>query len=140
MKEVQGETFRAMIRREHLSARSGSGDRAVALRRLVSTFHAVYQAVGYAHARGVVHRDLKPTNVMVGAHGEVLVVDWGIAKVLSAADPVEAFAEPVQTGRASGQETVVGAVLGTPAFMAPEQARGEGVDARSDVYALGAVL
>jgi formylglycine-generating enzyme required for sulfatase activity len=138
MKEVQGETLRSVIRREHRSAAEGVGDGPASLRRVVTRVHAVCAAVGYAHARGVVHRDLKPTNVMVGSHGEVLVVDWGIAKVLSGVD--DPSAEPVRTGRRSGQETVAGAVLGTPAFMSPEQARGEGVDARSDVYALGAVL
>jgi formylglycine-generating enzyme required for sulfatase activity len=140
MKEVQGETVRVVIRRAHEAARSSSADRAVSLRRLVSTVHAACLAVGYAHERGVVHRDLKPTNVMVGAHGEVLVVDWGIAKVLSEGEGPASGPEPVRTGRRPGDETRAGAVMGTPAFMAPEQARGEGVDARSDVYALGAVL
>jgi formylglycine-generating enzyme required for sulfatase activity/tRNA A-37 threonylcarbamoyl transferase component Bud32 len=140
MTEVQGDTFWSVIRREHRSASAGTGDRPVALRRLVATFHAVCQAVGYAHERGVVHRDLKPANVMVGAHGEVLVVDWGLAKVVTPSGRPDAVAEPVHTGRPTGEETGSGAVMGTPAFMSPEQARGEGVDARSDVYALGAML
>jgi len=140
MKEVQGETFRSVIRREHAASRSGAVDRSASLRRLVSTFDTVCQAVGYAHARGVVHRDLKPTNVMVGKHGEVLALDWGIAKVLGVEGAVAPASKPLRTGRRSGQETAVGPVLGTPAFLSPEQARGEQIDARSDVYGLGAVL
>jgi len=90
------------------------------------TFERVCDAVAFAHAQGVVHRDLKPENVMVGPFGEVLVLDWGVAKIL--ADPA----------RNDGD----GAVLGTPGYMSPEQARGETgrIDERADVYALGAVL
>jgi len=94
-------------------------------------FLRVAEAVAFAHARGVLHRDLKPENVMVGAFGEVLVLDWGLAKVLAdAGDPV-----PV---RRTGES----AVLGTPGFMSPEQRGGESatVDARADVYSLGAML
>jgi serine/threonine protein kinase len=94
-------------------------------------FLRVAEAVAFAHARGVLHRDLKPENVMVGAFGEVLVLDWGLAKVLAdTGDLVPA--------RRTGES----AVLGTPGFMSPEQ-RGGGsatVDARTDVYSLGAML
>jgi serine/threonine protein kinase len=76
--------------------------------------------ISFAHAHGVVHRDLKPSNIMVGAFGEVLVMDWGIARVLD--------------------DRNENAVIGTPGFMAPEQARGESADQRVDVYALGAIL
>jgi serine/threonine protein kinase len=106
------------------------------LRASLEVFVKICDAVAFAHARGVVHRDLKPDNVMVGEFGEVLVMDWGIAKSLRAASHVERAAPT--PGRRPG--TVAGAVLGTPAFMAPEQARGDAaaVDERSDVYALGA--
>jgi serine/threonine protein kinase len=97
-------------------------------------FDRVCEAAAYAHAHGVVHRDLKPSNVMLGEFGEVLVMDWGVAKVL---------AEPGEAGSVSapaGGGTRAGTLLGTPGYMAPEQARGGAVDARSDVHALGAIL
>ncbi|HEX6104357.1 MAG TPA: serine/threonine-protein kinase [Gemmatimonadales bacterium] len=108
-------------------------------------FLRVCEAVGFAHARGVVHRDLKPSNIMVGSFGEVLVLDWGIARVLRE-DPEEAREVPPQGSRAGEdrgeRDTAPGTVLGTPGFMAPEQAQGwlHLVDARTDVYALGAIL
>ena len=88
--------------------------------------------------RGVIHRDLKPANVLVGEFGETVVIDWGLAKDLGAAsDPKESLQLRL---RATAEETVSGSVIGTPAYMPPEQARGEAVDERADVYALGAML
>jgi serine/threonine-protein kinase len=114
--------------------------------RFVAIFEQVCQAVAYAHSRGVIHRDLKPANVMVGSFGEVQVMDWGLAKVLGAADPEER-ADPPQPppGRAvpySDSLTEAGTILGTPAYMPPEQATGDVglVDTRSDVFGLGAIL
>ncbi len=118
------------------------------LPRFLGIFEAVCQALAYAHSKGVIHRDLKPANVMVGAFGEVQVMDWGLAKVLGPGDrqgPVPPSAETlVHTGRSdstSDPEARTG-VVGTPAFMAPEQARGEVeyVDERADVFGLGAIL
>jgi serine/threonine protein kinase len=104
-------------------------------------FLRICEAVAFAHAHGVIHRDLKPENVMVGPFGEVLVVDWGVAKHREETPTSDGSATPA-AGRHSEHDTAHGTVLGTPAYMAPEQARGEidRVDARADVYALGAIL
>jgi WD40 repeat protein len=100
---------------------------------------AVADAIAYAHSQGIIHRDLKPANVVVGAFGETVVIDWGLAKDLHGGSDGEA--EPA-LDEISGEPvlTVVGAVLGTPCYMPPEQARGLPVDQRADVYALGALL
>ena len=105
---------------------------------LLPVVQAAADAVAYAHSERIIHRDLKPGNVMVGDYGETVVIDWGLAKDLSIDDREALDAGPYRA--VSGDRTAVGAVMGTPAYMAPEQARGEAVDERSDVYALGAML
>lgn len=125
MKRVRGETLT-----RHL-------ERTPDLDRRLGIFERICEAVAFAHEHGVMHRDLKPDNVMVGAFGEVLLVDWGVAKLLSGVD--SAMSSPYAIGAAGGR-TLSGTVLGTPGFMAPEQARGEPVDVRADVHALGAIL
>lgn len=111
---------------------------------LLAVFEAICQTVGYAHAHRVIHRDLKPLNVMVGGFGEVQVMDWGLAKVLSDAvvtsNDVAPKATEIRSVRA--METGVGNAVGTLAFMPPEQAAGENerIDQRSDVFGLGAIL
>ncbi len=113
---------------------------------LLTVFQKVCDAVAFAHAKGVIHRDLKPENVMLGSYGEVLVMDWGLAKQTAGPNrtekPVEA-PRPVQPRHPQRAfETMHGVVVGTPPFVSPEQARGEldAVDVRSDVYVLGAIL
>ena len=97
----------------------------------------VAQAMAYAHGEGVVHRDLKPSNVMVGGFGEVLVLDWGLARRIN---DVDLPAETLDLPEVSAGLTRVGAVLGTPAYMPPEQAAGLAVGPPADVFALGAML
>jgi len=107
-------------------------------------FQRICDAVAFAHARGILHRDLKPENIMVGSFGEVLVMDWGIAKILR--DPEGATpgagSEVGDAVTAAPVKTAHGTILGTPGYMAPEQARGEieTLDERADIYSLGAVL
>ena len=115
--------------------------------RFLTAFEQVCQAVAFAHDRRVVHRDLKPANVMVGAFGEVQVMDWGLAKVLgdgptAEADPTGGSTFPDFRAGTEADRTQAGGVLGTPAFMPPEQAAGavELIDRRADVFGLGALL
>jgi WD40 repeat protein len=106
---------------------------------LVPNLLAVADAVAYAHGMGILHRDLKPANILIGPFGETVVIDWGLAKDLRHAE--EALVNEVGLYDLAVQDlTVVGTVFGTPQYMPPEQARGEQVDERADVYALGAVL
>jgi tetratricopeptide (TPR) repeat protein len=148
MKLVQGRTLAQLLEQRPAPAHD--------LPRFLVIFQQVCQAVAYAHDRGVIHRDLKPGNVMVGAFAEVQVMDWGLAKVRPAGgeghghaqgEPetlVLAAADTVRTLRteASGLSSVDGLVLGTFAYMAPEQAQGrvEELDPRADVFGLGAIL
>ena len=111
---------------------------------------AAVDAIAYAHSRRVIHRDLKPANVLIGEYGETVVIDWGLAKDLDATDGMESGERVPRsasenkpkpsTTTSSSTLTIAGAVMGTPAYMAPEQARGETLDQRADVFALGAML
>jgi serine/threonine protein kinase len=143
MKLIKGSTLEDILKqRTDPSAERG---------RLLAIFEAVCQAVGYAHAHRVIHRDLKPANVMVGAFGEVQVMDWGLAKVLSEETPATADAQAAEQTRAwtevsptpdGAAQTQAGSLVGTPAFIAPEQAVGEieRVNERADVFGMGALL
>ena len=118
---------------ELMAQASGLGARLT----LLPAVLAAIDAVAHAHRRGVIHRDLKPANILVGELGETVVIDWGLAKVIGEDDeaPGTVIAQASDSLR-----TQIGSVFGTPGFMAPEQARGEELDPRGDVYALGATL
>ena len=134
MKRVRGKSLA-----EVLAERRDGEAKEWSLRKLLSAFSQLCAAVHYAHERGVVHRDIKPTNVMLGAYGEVYLLDWGVAKTPD--DPgIMRRTSDVEIDAKVGIVTGVGSVMGTLTTMAPEQAAGGEVDARSDVYALGAVL
>ena len=123
MPVIGGHTLGAAIEAVHAASTRGAWGltpEGMSLRRLVSAFHDACEAVAYAHSRGVVHRDLKPDNVMLGEFGETLVLDWGLAEHKDAEGS--------------------GGISGTPAYMAPEQAAGEAPSIASDVYGLGAML
>jgi eukaryotic-like serine/threonine-protein kinase len=113
------------------------------LRDRLRKFQAVCDAVAFAHAHGVIHRDLKPQNIMIGSFGEVLVLDWGVAKICSPqidADVRRSIS--VDLRESAADQTLAGTVIGTRDYMSPEQARGEidQLDERADIYSLGAVL
>jgi len=143
MKLIKGSTLETILMQRPDAAADRGG--------LLAAFEAVCQAVGYAHAHRVIHRDLKPANVMVGAFGEVQVMDWGLAKVLGqetsgaadteAAEQTRVWTEVSPTPE-GGSHTMAGSLVGTPAFIPPEQALGEvdKVNERSDVFGLGAIL
>ena len=124
-----------------LRAVGGGGGRDLELRKLLRRFLDVCNAIDYAHSRGVIHRDLKPANIILGKHGETLVVDWGLAKAVSRADPF-AGEQTIAPSSSGSSETLPGSALGTPAYMSPEQAGGDldRLGPRSDVYSLGATL
>ncbi len=144
MKLVSGRSFADV-----LAARDDLSDD---LHTHLTTFLQVCRCVAYAHANAVLHRDLKPKNIMVGDYGEVLVMDWGLAKHKAARDSndieIDIDIEDHEHQGSTADDatnldaTLVGSALGTPAYMAPEQARGDiaAVDARSDVFALGSIL
>jgi serine/threonine-protein kinase len=133
MKLVEGRTLGALLKERADPSRDWP--------RLLGVFEQVCQAMAYAHAQGVVHRDLKPANIMVGAFGEVQVMDWGFAKVLGGeGEPHDGPSAAPTDGETGASRS--GVMMGTPAYMPPEQARGEAdrIDPRADVFALGAIL
>jgi tetratricopeptide (TPR) repeat protein len=128
MKLVSGRPLRDLI------AERAMEDRIALLHHVI----AVADAIAYAHGRNIIHRDLKPANVIVGDFGETIVIDWGLAKDRSAVEDAAIGGGPFRT--TDEGLTSTGAVLGTPSYMAPEQGRGEPVDQRGDVFAIGAML
>ena len=148
MKLIEGTTLREVLQK----IREGDADTIARfpIDRLLTIFQKVCDGMSYAHSRRVVHRDLKPDNIMVGSFGEVLVLDWGLAKVVAEAgqaqteEPGDGIADtaPEVGSTGGGDETMAGQIKGTPNFMAPEQADGriQEIDTRTDIYALGAIL
>ncbi|MEE2836808.1 MAG: bifunctional serine/threonine-protein kinase/formylglycine-generating enzyme family protein [Myxococcota bacterium] len=147
MKEIKGREFAEAIKAVHQASKDGrwrASEDGWTFARLIEVFRQVCSAMAFVHSRGVIHRDLKPANVMIGRFDEVLIVDWGLAKVIGRPDDAVETFESVTTERSENKalQTRIGAVAGTPSYMSPEQAAGQidELDERSDIYALGAIL
>jgi tRNA A-37 threonylcarbamoyl transferase component Bud32 len=142
MRFIKGDNLQRAIERFHQADGAATGS--LELRQLLGRFLDVCQVIAYAHSRGVLHRDLKPGNIMLGQYGETLVVDWGLAKPLGRSEgEVDSDERPLTPASASGSaETLPGSAVGTPQYMSPEQAAGrfDQLGPASDVYSLGATL
>ena len=139
MKLVRGETLSQAIREHHEQKQAGNED-PLSERLLLNVFLNICDAIAYAHSRGVIHRDLKPDNIVLGEYGEAIVLDWGLARQVGSDDEDSTPIVVTEAGRTD--TTQAGQKLGTPAYMAPEQAAGrvEHMDERTDIYGLGAIL
>jgi serine/threonine protein kinase len=145
MRFIRGESFKQSIARFHAvdHPKRDPGERALALRQLLGQFVNVCNTVTYAHSRGVIHRDLKPDNILLGLYGETWVVDWGLAKLAGQPEGGGHEVEALQLESAcAGNATLPGAPLGTPQYMSPEQASGrpELLGTACDISGLGATL
>ena len=140
MKYIHGRRLREAVGKYHEERHSADWPNDLEFRRLLETFVRICNVVAYAHHKGVLHRDIKPDNVMLGPYGETLVVDWGLAKVIG--QPEEVLTSGVRLPGSGSTATQDGAVVGSPAYVSPEGAEGrpEAVDQTSDVYLLGATL
>lgn len=133
MKKIVGETLRDILERQ--IADDQQSQAVYNLDRLLGMLIQVCNALAYAHAHGVVHRDVKPENIQIGEFGEVMLLDWGVAKVWAMPE------DDTQTSMEHEELTAIGQRPGTPLYMSPEQVRGGGhIDARTDVYSIGCVL
>jgi eukaryotic-like serine/threonine-protein kinase len=143
MRFLRGQTLRDAIAEFHRRRAGKPADRLELQRQLLEPFVKVCQAIGYAHSRGVIHRDLKPENIVLGGHGEVIVLDWGLAKVIGQPDDESPVVQEPRISLSADAETMQTlGQAGTPAYMAPEQveARSDLINTRTDVYGLGAIL
>jgi tetratricopeptide (TPR) repeat protein/tRNA A-37 threonylcarbamoyl transferase component Bud32 len=143
MRFIRGLNLQVAIEDFHKD-KSHSAEKQLAFRQLLSRVVDVCQALEYAHSRGVIHRDIKPGNIMLGDYGETLLVDWGLAKTLKDGFQTDESTMPpvYTTERASSTHTQIGRVVGTPSFMSPEQAAGrlDSLSPTSDIYSVGATL
>jgi len=139
MKEIRGQALNDILK--GIAARDKEMDRYRSREVLIDLLIQVGQALAYAHACGVVHRDIKPGNIMVGAFGEVMVMDWGVAKIMDGEEEEQVEYKSPPSLEKDPDSTEYGKVYGTPRYMAPEQARGHtDIDERVDIFGLGAVL
>jgi len=144
MRFLKGSTLGEHLREYHRQLQAGT-DNPLEFRKLLDAFVGICDAIAYAHSRGIIHRDLKPSNVLMGNYGEVVVVDWGLAKLLTEPKDPDVTVDANQivvSGVDAVSKTLEGQVMGTPAYMAPEQASGQLrlIDTLTDIYGLGAIL
>ncbi len=145
MRFIEGEDLKHAIKRFHADdSKPGRqpGERALALRQLLRRFVDVCNVVAYAHSRGVLHRDIKPGNILLGPYGETLVVDWGMAKLMGGPPTPAEVGQPMfePPGAETWDQTQQGLILGTIPYMSPEQAEGQASGKASDIFSLGATL
>jgi tetratricopeptide (TPR) repeat protein/tRNA A-37 threonylcarbamoyl transferase component Bud32 len=139
MRFIRGRTLAEAARDYHRKREAGQAG-PLDLAALLNAFVGVCNAVAYAHSRGVIHRDLKPQNVVLGDFGEVILLDWGLAKLVGRPEEAVAFSSVALDTVEGHAATMPGQVLGTPSYIPPEQAEGAAVNHLSDVYGLGAIL
>ncbi len=144
MRFIRGDSLKEAIEHFHAdpALQTDPGRRSLELHKLLRRFIDVCNAIDYAHCRGVLHRDIKPGNVLVGKHGETLIMDWGLAKPTGRSDARSGERTLRPSSAGGSAETLPGSAMGTPAYMSPEQAEGDldRLGPRSDVYSLGATL
>lgn len=145
MPYVEGETLKQLLRNARQQERKGEKMDHVAesIPALIRIFLSICQAVAYSHSKHILHRDLKPENIIVGQYGQIVILDWGLAKVLrlpTHGEPEQSLEEPQEEAHALHHLTHIGKVVGTIAYMAPERAMGQRANFQTDIYSLGAIL
>ncbi|MFN0064737.1 MAG: serine/threonine-protein kinase PknD [Chlamydiales bacterium] len=131
MPHIKGDNLKQILKRSHQNPKSQEAS----IPALLPIFHTVCQTIAYAHDKGIIHRDIKPENILVGTFGEVIVLDWGLAQMIS-----EPYEDEIEDVEEEVHLTRPGKMIGTVAYMAPERAMGEAASISSDIYSLGVLL
>lgn len=137
---VEGETLKQLLKKARSQEKKRDKREALSIPSLIRIFIPVCQAIAYAHAKNVIHRDIKPENIIIGKYGEVLILDWGLAKFLEGTEPSKNSSLDEVISNNKGGVTQVGKIVGTLSYMAPEIAVGQPATIQTDIYALGVIL